>query len=370
MVLRALLYLVVISVSLPQISHAKLFGNRCAILFEQRGIEALSPTDSRLMILKSALGETKISLTRDQRHLEKILKSWDLQKSTPYKMELLAQQLVMKKDHLPAENFFAWVREVFRRDNPEKELNRVLFEGRLLRDELLYRLEIYGHKKQNSKLDNFRELTHNHYYKSKLTRFVAVNLLIAGTAYGIANTLLPGMEFTFHKFIYPFYIPLINPIKALKPTQTELDLVKRVGFDEAYPTLRENHKVANNVVPMFRRLPYVVLLSVAGYLGYNYYSFKAQEVETKDVQENLEIGRIPESHPLFRDWRRDFIIENKREPDMKNPADKESWQFVEELTYMAWKDSFEAQHRRAPNLKNREDLMAWQEFLAGIQSPQ
>lgn len=368
MILRVFLFSLAISISLP--THAKIFGRQCAYLFQPHGLEALPSSDMRVSLLKSALGETKINLTQDVAYLEKIMRKWDLRNSTPYHIEMIAQRLVMKKDREPSDNFLEWLKYILKRESPEKELMRVVYETQLLKEELLQRLEIYGYKKENSKWDNFRDLSHKHYYKSKLTRLVAVNLAIAGAVYGAVNYVLPGFDIPYYKFIYPVYFPLINPIQALKPNSVELDLVKRVGFDTAYPTLKDNHKVATNIVPVIRRMPYVLVLGVAGYLGYNYYSFKAMELETKEVQENLEIGRIPYTHPLYKDWRRDFIIENQREPDMNNPKDKESWELIEEVTYTLWKESFEAQYHRAPNLKNKEDLMAWQEFLAGIQSPQ
>lgn len=358
MILRAFLFSVVVALAIPQTS---LGGMECRDFFKSVRTTYFAPRDVKADILENALGETKITLTKDQKYIQRVLKKWDLQNSTPHKVEVIAQKLVMKKDH-DIDSFYAWVRSVFVKPDPTKELARVKYETQVLKEELLKRLDIYGYKKENSKFENFLDYKNANYNKAKLIQFGAINLLIAGGVYTTVNMMIPGMGISFQQFLYPFYFPIFNFAKSIEVSEAERELVRTKGFNAAYPTIKENHKLALGTTTTLRRLPYVIVGSMIGYIGWNYYNFRATEIRYEITEENL----IPQTHPLFIQWRQDFILKNGRAPEMSNPKDKEAWDNIVQPLYMAWADNFNEAAGRYPDLSQKQDRQAWQEFVAGI----
>lgn len=347
MFLRAFLFLA-ISLSLPQFSLA---SNSCSALFQSPVLESISKSTFdetlKVSILSTALSNTKIKITSDREYIQKVLSKWDLKKSTPWEMERIAQAMVLKLDQ--KRTFAKWLMDLFVKKDAVKEAARVRAETLVLTEELINGLEVRGYLKSNSKFQNYKALRQKHYNKIQLAKFVAINAALI------------------HFLGFPLYFPNIDLIKNLDLDSKDIEMVRAKGFERSYPSILERYKAKLKGQLSLEHAPHVFILSVAGYVGYNYLTFKVdQKIEETRYEVTKDVS-LPVTDKFFNEWKIDFESREGREFDMRNPQDKRDWDVFIQSLYRAWADMFNEREGRYPDLSKSVERQEWEKFLSSLE---
>lgn len=355
MTLRVFLLSLMVSFAIPQIS----FANTCAALFNssQARVQPAPRFDDqhKVVILKDALSHTKIKLTEDQQYLDEVLSKWDLRESSPFKIERIAQALVMKSDSKTS--FLMWLRNLVLKGNYVQEVTRVKYETDILTVELLDALDVRGYHKANSKYENYKAFRKKHYNKIQLAKFVAINGAIMGAISYLTNS----------NFFIPLYFPSIDLVRSFEPSAKELHLVRSVGFDKAYPTILNNHKLALKGQATLENAPTYLFTAALTYVAYNYFTFKAEQ-KIEEVRYTIsENQKIPVQEQFFLEWKADFEKREGRAVDMKTAQDRHEWDLFVQSVYRAWADMYYAKNQRFPDLTKEQDLREWEQFLVSVE---
>lgn len=343
MILRVFLLSLQLSLVLSFAASDASAAFNCRSLFEKEISRDYFQQNTKLSILVKAVSNTKIKLTSDQKHIEKILKDWDLNDSSPAKIERIAQNIVLKLD--TKRSFSQWLRDIATRGNALKEATRVRAETLVLKHEMLEGLATRGYFHKNSKLDKYREFRVEHFNKIQLAKFLTVNAVLI------------------HYFGIPLYFPNFDLVKNLDLTPNEIYLVQTQGFDTAYKTILADHKIKTISQRAIDHIPRAFFLSVLTYTAYNYLDVRVNESQPKITPENT----IPQSNVLFLEWQKGYEAEYGRKPDLKNPQDRKEWDATVLSIYRAWADIFNANEGRYPDLSKPQDRLAWEKFLASVQ---
>jgi len=361
MTLRVFLLSLIVSFATVQISFAQssYANNQCSALFNPIPLKLKPPArfddHYKLLILKEALSHTKIKLTQDEKHLDDVLAKWDLRDSTPQKIERLAQALVMKSDS--KKSFSMWLRDLIIKDQHVKEVTRVKYETDILTVELLDALDMRGYHYKNSKFDNYKAFRQKHYNKIQLAKFVAINGLIMGAISHLTNS----------NFLVPLYFPSVDLVRSFDATLKELYLVRAQGFDKAYPTILNNHKLALRGEAALVNAPKALFSAALAYVAYNYFMFKAEQ-NIEEVRYTIsENQKIPVHEKYFLEWKVDFEKREGRAVDMKTAQDRHEWDLFVQSMYRAWADMYNAKNGRYPELTKEQDLLEWEQFLASVE---
>lgn len=343
MILRVFLLSLQLSLALSFAAPNASAGWTCKSLFEKEISRDYLHENIKLSILARAVSNTKIKLTSDQKYIDKILKRWDLDDSSPAKIERIAQNIVLKLD--TKRTFSQWLKDLATRGNALREATRVRAETLVLKREIIEGLSIRGFTHENSKLDNYREFRAGHFNKIQLTKFLAVNAILV------------------HYFGVPLYFPSFDLAKNLDLTASEVDLVETKGFDEAYKTILANHKLKTISQRVIDHVPRAFFLGVLTYTAYNYLNIRVDESHPEITIENT----IPQSNVLFLEWQKGYEAEYGRKPDLKNAQDRKEWDATVLSIYRAWADIFNENEGRYPDLSKPQDRLAWEKFLASVQ---
>jgi hypothetical protein len=328
MKLRVFLFLFAV-VILPSHSFA---ARNCSSLFE---------TDSKTVILDDAIFQGRLEIDKTSKQYAKALKSWDLDNSTPAKMETLAQSLVLK---LEKRTFAQWLKGLIFKGEATKAAVRVRAETLILKRELLDALEVRGLLKKDSRLDKYRTFRKAHFNKIQLAKMVAFN---SATIYFLG---------------LPLYFPNFNWIHNLDLTEKDLDLVMIKGFNNAYPTILSNYKKELRINQVSEQAPQILFLSMMTYAAYNYLDLKVAENHyAVPVNES-----IPQSNQLFIQWKKDYEERSGHVVDMKNAQDRKAWDTTVQSIYRAWADMFNEKEGPYPDLSKPQDRQAWEKFLSSL----
>lgn len=339
MILRVFLFSLALSFAAPNASA----GFSCKFLFERIVPQTNLQQNIKSSILLGAVSKTKIRLTSDQKYIDKVLKQWDLDDSSPAKIERIAQTIVLKLDQ--KRTFFQWLKSIVYRGDALKEATRVRAETLLLKREILDGLATRGYMHENSKYDNYREFRANHFNKIQFAKFLAINAV------------------TIHYFGIPLYFPSFDLIKNMDLTYEDIDLVQNKGFDAAYKTILARHKIQTIPQRIIDHAPHAFFLSVLTYSAYNYLKVEVAEARYEITAENT----IPQSNILFKEWQKSYEEQHGRKPDLKNAQDRKAWDITVLSIYRAWADLFNEKEGRYPDLSKEQDRLAWEKFLASVQ---
>lgn len=341
MILRVFLLSLAISFATPHaeaaLSCSELFSARLPLAGSLEG-------NLKSAILARALEKTKISVTEDQKYINKVLEKWDLNESSPVKVERIAQKIVIKSD--TKTTFLKWLKSLFYKNDALKEAIRVRAETLVLKNEMLDQLILRGYDHENSKLDKLREFREKNDNAIKVAQMVVLDSL------------------SIHYLGFPVYMPLFNFTKTMDLTPSEVDLVRRVGFNEAYKTILKNHRIKAVSHSIFDHMPQIFILSIASYMTYNYLDVKSVETRYEITDDNV----IPQSNPIYNAWKVQREAKLNRKVDLRNAQDLKDWQNTVHQIYRAWADEFNEKQGRYPDLSNPQDRRAWEEFLSEIQS--
>ena len=372
MILRAFLFLAAFSLLAPQISFAQ--GLQCRDLFSLKHSVYVPPKSLKHSILSGALSKAnKIKLTHDQDYIDSVLKKWDINETTPQKIEVIAQKLVTKKDMVdkgdrsPLARLRDFIKDILIKPDPVKELARIRGESLVLKRELLLSVDTYVRVKENSRYDNYKAFRHKHFNKIQLAKMVTISGLINGSFYAAFSYLMPAVQIPPQYFFFPTYVPMFNFIKNLDFTDKELNMIQLQGFEAAYPMIRERHKLAVNTAYAAYGIPKAIYFTMLGYLSYVAYNYLKFQEDVSHYNVTIE-EVVPTTHALYIGWRENFILENGREPNMRNAQDREEWRQVELFAFRLWSDEVSEKSGRRPDLSKPKDLKAWQEHLSELES--
>lgn len=339
MILRVFLFSLMLSFATPNASA----GISCKFLFERKTEQTALQQAIKSSVLQNAVSKTKIQLTSDQKYIDKVLGHWDLDNSSPAKVERVAQSIVLKLDK--KRTFLQWLKGIVYRGDVLKEATRVRAETLLLKQEMLEGLATRGYAHKNTKFDNYRGFRANHFNKIQMAKFLAVNAVFL------------------HYLGIPLYFPSFDLIKNMNLTQEDIDLVQNKGFETAYKTILSRHKIQTIPQRIFDHAPQAFFLSVLTYTSYNYFKVQVQESHYEITAENT----IPQSNVLFKEWQKNYEEQNGRKPDLKNAQDRKAWDATVLSIYRAWADLFNEKEGRYPDLSKEQDRLAWEKFLASVQ---
>ncbi len=346
MILRVFLFSLFAS---PNLSYAQ---SACQPLFAKSSSSYVQVLDAKLVdkmakqeIVWTASRRTKVPVVYESEHLNDILSSWNLEKSTPAKIERLAQKLVLKEEQ--AESLFKRLRNSITKEHAVKDLVRIRVHTLLLKNELLRILSDSGFLNQNGVLGRYREFRLKYHNLITTAKFIGINA---------ASIKYLGV---------PLYFPIFgtfNLVKNIEFKAEELALVQQKGFDAAYKTISEAYKARLYSQRGLAHTPQAFVLSIGMMVSYNYLRIKNVETRYDVTVENP----IPQSHVLFEAWKQSFIEKNNREPNLKNAQDRREWDLLVNSVYRAWADIYHTENGRYPDLAKEKDRLAWEQFLETI----
>lgn len=293
-------------------------------------------------LIESAIKRSNISLHIEPKVIERLVSKWKLEKSTPAKIERLAQTLVSKDEN--TERILIRLRNFFTKENTVKDLVKVRVHTLLLKRELIYGLETLGYLKPNTKFDQYRQFRQKYYNVIQAAKFIGINA---------ATMKYLGM---------PIYFPFFDQVKNIEFKAEELDMVQQRGFEAVYKTIAENYKARLYTQRALEHMPQAFVLSIGMMVSYNYFKIKNIENRYEITVENP----IPQSHVLYLAWKESFIEKNGREPNLKNAQDRRGWDLLVQSVYRAWADMYQQREGRYPDLSKEQDRLAWEQFLETV----
>jgi hypothetical protein len=318
---------------------------KCSALFQPSARQSkVYELQLKNQILEEALAQTRIQIPKDDVQVAKVLKQWDLTNSTPAKMEVLAQAIVLKLNK--RRTFAQWLKNIISKSDGIKEAVRVRVNTLILKRELLDALEVRHLLKKDSKFDKYKDFRKVHFNKIQLAKLVAIN---SATIYFLG---------------LPLYFPSFDWIHNLDLSDRDLDLALRKDFNAVYPKILSNYKKELQLQRVTEHAPQILFLSMAAYAGYNYLKFQSLE-STSEVTTTVD---IPQSSQLFLEWKKSYEERTGKTVDLTNAEDRKEWDTTVQSIYRAWSEMFNEKEGRYPDLSKEQDLKAWEKFLSTFQS--